>query len=110
MSRQYVPMKDLLADNMSLCVQLETLPGPHHVYAGLPKPRLREIQSPLTWMSCFLAYVSVLMLDTRTRDLQTYGDLVLRDAQCPSWQEYDKIFSQHAALNPAVSGMSQPPR
>jgi hypothetical protein len=32
-SGQYVPMKDLLADNMSLCVQLERLPGPHHVYA-----------------------------------------------------------------------------
>ena len=39
-SGQYVLMKDLLADNMSLCVQLETLPGPHHVYAGLLKPRL----------------------------------------------------------------------
>ena len=70
-------------------MQLETLPGPHHVYADLPKPRLREIQSPLTWMSCFLAYVSVLTPDTRTCDLLTYGRLVLREAQRPGWQEYD---------------------
>jgi hypothetical protein len=98
-------MKDLLADNMSLCLQLETLPGPHHVYSGLPKPRLREIQSPLAWMSCFLAYVAVLTPDAKTRDLLTYGRLVLREAQRhggPGWQEYDKIFRQHAALDPSV--------
>ena len=54
-SGQYVPMKDLLADNMSLCTQLEVLPGPQSIYAGFAKPRLRDIQSPLTWVSCFLA-------------------------------------------------------
>ena len=56
-------------------------------------------------MSRFLAYVSVLTPDTRTRDLLTYGRLVLREAQrhgSPGWQEYDKIFRQHAALDPAV--------
>jgi hypothetical protein len=71
-------MKDLLADNMSLCLQLETLPG----LMCLPKPRLREIQSPLAWMSCFLAYVAVLTPDAKTQDLLTYGRLVLQEDQC----------------------------
>ena len=104
-SGQYVPMKDLLADNMSLCTQLEALPGPHSLYASFPKPRLREIQSPLTWASCFLAYVAVLTPDIHTRNLLTYGRLVIREAQRhggPGWLEYDKIFRQHAALDPAV--------
>jgi hypothetical protein len=104
-SGQYVPMKDLLPDNMSFCTQLEALPGPHSVYAGLPKPRLREIHSPLTWVSCLLAYVAVLTPDTKTRNLLTYGQLVIREAQRhggPGWLEYDKIFRQHAALDPSV--------
>jgi hypothetical protein len=104
-SGQYVPMKDLLADNMSLCTQLEALTGPHSFYAGFAKPRLREIQSPLTWVSCFLAYTAVLTPDAKTRNLLTYGWLVIREAQCHGglgWQEYDKIFRQHAALAPSV--------
>ena len=37
--------------HMSLCMQLKALPGPHNIYAGLVKPQLWEIQSPLTWVS-----------------------------------------------------------
>ena len=98
-------MRDLLPDNMSLCLQLEALPGPHFAYTGLPKPRLREIQSPLTWVSCFLAYIAVLMANPKTRDQLTYARLVVREAQChggPGWQEYDKIFHQHAAFDVTV--------
>ena len=104
-SGQYVPMKDLLADNMSLCNQLEALPGAQHVYTSLPKPRLREIQSPLTWVSCFLVYVAVLTPDAKTRDLLTYGRLIVREAQRhngPGWCDYDKIFRQHAAIDETV--------
>ena len=106
-SGHYVPMKDLhvLADNMSLCSQLEAFPGAQHSFAGLTKPRLREIQSPLTWVSSFLAYAAVLTPDPKTHDLLTYGRLVVREAQRhggPGWSEYDKIFRQHAALDPSV--------
>ena len=104
-SGQYVPMKDLLADNMSLYNLLEALPGTQHVYTSLPKPRLCEIQSPLTWVSCFLAYVAVLTPDAKTRDLLTYGCLIVREAQRhngPGWCEYDKIFRQHAAIDETV--------
>ena len=41
--------------------------------------------------------------DPKTRDLLTYGRLVIREAQrhsgSPGWLEYDKIFRQHAALS-----------
>ena len=90
---------------MSLCTQLEALPGPQYAHAGLPKPRLREIQSPLTWVSCFLAYAAVLTPDPRTRDLLAYGRLIIREAQRhggPGWHEYDKIFRQQAALDKSV--------
>ena len=43
----YVPMKDLLADNMPLCTQLEVLPGPHNIYAGLNKPICKLVQAYL---------------------------------------------------------------
>lgn len=96
-------MKDLLTDNMSLSSQLEAYPGMHHTQPGLPKPRLREIQSPLTWATCFLAYVAVLTEDPKMGDLLTYyGHLILREVQrhCgPGWSEYDKIFRQHAAID-----------
>ena len=98
-------MKDHLADNMSLCTQLEALPGPHNIYAGLAKPQLWESQSPLTRVSCFLAYMAVLTSDAKKRNLLTYGRLVVREAQShggPGWQEYDKIFRQHSALDPSV--------
>ena len=104
-SGQYVPMKELLTDNISLCSQLEAYPGMHHTQPGSPKPRLREIQSPLTWATCFMAYVAVLTEDPKMRDLLTYGRLILREAQrhCgPGWSEYDKIFRQHAALDPTL--------
>ena len=100
-SGQYVPTKDLLAD-MSLWNQL---PGPHYVCSGLPKPRLREIQSPLMWVSCFLAYIAVRTPDPETRYLLTYARLVVREAQRhggPGWLEYDKIFRQYAALDSTV--------
>ena len=56
-TQQFVAMKELQADNMALHGQLEELLSqaavashPHH---------LREIDSPLTWIFCFLAYVVV---------------------------------------------------
>ena len=102
MSGQFVAMKELLADNMSLCHQLDTFPTHQHLFSGGSKPRLREIDSPLTWVSCFLAYAAVRTSDPQTRNLLTYGRLVVREAQRhsgPGWLVYDRIFRQHAALS-----------
>ena len=50
-SGQYMDMKDLLLDNVSLLEQLDTLGGPHASPSlpGTLKPRFREIASVLTW-------------------------------------------------------------
>ena len=104
-SRQFVAMKELLADNKSLHSQLEALPILHAAYAGVSRPCLREIDSPLTWVYCFLAYVAVLSPDSLTRNLLTYARLIIHEAQChsgPGWLEYDKVFWQQAAVNPSL--------
>ena len=104
-SGQFVPMRDLLADNMALCGQMGALPTPQLALPGLHRPRLSEIHSPLAWVSCFMAYVAVLTPDPHTRNLLTYGRLIVREAQRhngPGWREYDKLFRQHAALNPSA--------
>ena len=49
--------------------------------------------------------MAVLTPDPKTQDLLTYGRLVVREAQRhggPGWQEYDKIFRQHAALDSTI--------
>ena len=55
--------------------------GNQHLIVGATKPRLREIDSPLTWASCFLAYAAVKTTDQATHNLLTYGRLVIREAQ-----------------------------
>ena len=63
-SQQYVAMKELLSDNMALHSQLDDLPA-QTALAARPH-RLREIESPLSWVFCFLAYIAV-----RTSDRET---------------------------------------
>ena len=72
-SGQFVAMKELLADNMSLCNQLESFPTHQHIVATAAKPRLREIDSPLTWVACFLAYAAVRAGDTQSIDIRPTG-------------------------------------
>ena len=45
-SGKFVAMKELLADNMTLCHQLEAFPAHQHLCTGGARPRLREIDSP----------------------------------------------------------------
>lgn len=97
-SDQYVAMKELMADNMALHSQLEDLPVQATGSSRLH--RLREVDSPLTWAFCFLAYVAVRTTDDATRDLLSYARLIIREAQChggSGWLEYDKWFRQQQA-------------
>ena len=102
MSGQFVVMKELLTDNMTLCHQLEAFPTNQHIFTETAKPRLRL---PPHVGLLLPAYVAVLTNDSRTRNLLTYGRLVVREAQRhsgPGWIEYDRIFRQHAALSPST--------
>ena len=106
-SGQYMDMKDLLLDNVSLLEQLDTLGGPHTSPSlpGTLKPRFREIASVSTWAYCFLAYVALQTDDHQVRDRLAYARLMIREAQKHrgvGWLDYDKVFRQQAALDPSL--------
>ena len=79
-SGQFVEMRELLRDNISLLGQLETLGGQSGT-TGASRPRLREISSIASWMYSFLAYVAIRSSEESTRDMLAYGRLIIREAQ-----------------------------
>ena len=103
---EFVDMRDLLADNISLHNQLEAL----HGQASLASPtsfcpRLREVPSLSSWVYCFAAYMAVLTTDPRTRDMLAYRRLIIKEALRhggTGWQEYDCTFRRQAAINSSL--------
>lgn len=53
--------------------------------------RMREVQDPLTWVFCFLAFLAAKAEDREsTRDLAAYGMLVIHLARKhPGYKHYD---------------------
>ena len=104
---EFVEMRELLTDNITLLRQLEEV-QPNtpvlHQSSG-SHPRLRGISSILTWVYCFLAYCAVRTDDQFVRGLLTYARLVLREARRyggSGWIEYDRIFRQQAAADQCI--------
>ena len=103
---QFVEMKELLADNVSLLNQLEAVPGMSAVHMlGAARPRLREVSSLASWCYCFLGYVAMRTADQSTRDQMAYARLIIKEAQRHGglgWLDYDRAFRQQAASDPAM--------
>ena len=56
---------------------------------------MREVQDPLTWIHCFLLYVAARVAHQETRDLVTYGLLIIslaRQHGGRGWLAYDNKF------------------
>lgn len=107
-SGQFVEMRDLLADNMALLQQLDTLNVPCALPAipGHLKPHLREITSLPSWMYCFLAYIAILAPDQPTRDRLAYARLIVKEALRhggTGWMAYDRVFRQQAAIDGSLA-------
>lgn len=105
-SGQFIEMRELLADNISLLHQLETIQGypPLHIL-GPARPRLRDVTSLSTWCYCFMGYMAIRTSDTTTRDQLAYGRLILREALRHGgvgWLDYDRAFRQQAAADPTL--------
>ena len=104
---EFVDMRDLLANNISLHNQLEDLHGQTQI-ASTPaslRPRLREIPSLSSWMYCFAAYMTVRTGDTQTREMLAYCRLIIREALrhgSNGWPEYDHIFRCQAAIDSSL--------
>ena len=106
-SGQFVEMRDLLVDNISLLQQLDTFGGQYSgpTLPGTLRPRLREVASLPSWMYCFMAYVAMRATDPGVRDMLAYARLVIREAQRhggSGWLDYDRVFRQQAALDPSL--------
>ena len=86
--------------------QLEAIQGqPLYSLPAAACPRMRDIDSPLTWIYCFLTYAAIRSPEPLARDLMTYGRLILREAQRHGgmgWLEYDRVFRQQAAVESAT--------
>ena len=105
----FVDFKEFLEDNMLLVQRLQELnlvgaqlPSLSHALLG--SSRLREIADPLTWASCFLAFMATSLEQQDARDLAAYGMIVLQLAQKhggTGWLLYDRQFRQHKAAGAA---------
>ena len=106
LSGQFVDMREMLTDNISLLQQLEIMGG--QTAPGLPgvlRPRLREVNTLATWIYCFLAYVAIRSPDPHVRDWLAYARLVVREAQRHGgngFLDYDRVFRQQAALDQTI--------
>ena len=99
---QFIDMRELLADNMALVQQLESVPGSSML--GTSRPRLREVTSLPTWCYCFLGYMAIRTSDPSTRDQLSYARLMIREARRhggTGWLDYDRAFRQQAAVDPS---------
>lgn len=105
---QFVEMRDLLTDNISLLQQLETFHSNCQLPSlpGVLRPKLREVASLSSWVYCFLAYIAIRSDDPGTRHLLAYARLVVRESQRHggrSFMDYDRVFRQQAALDSAMT-------
>ena len=107
---EFVEMRELLADNIALHDQLESVHGPLHSLStpGSLRARIREVPSLISWVYCMAAYVAVRTRDSTTRDMLAYMRLIVREAMRHGggggggWQEYDRSFRNQAAIDPTL--------
>ena len=102
----FVDMRELLADNISLHNQLKALHG--HAPLASPasfRPRLRDVSSLGLWVYCFATYMAVLTTDAWTWDMLAYCLLIIREALRhggTGQQEYDRTFQRQAAIDSSL--------
>ena len=103
-------MRDFLPDNVALLDKLEGM----LYHPGATRPKLREVESILTWSSCLFHMIAIqaAVNPAKVADMCAYGSIVIREAQKhggEGWQVYDSLFRQHAATRPDISWASLDP-
>ena len=109
-SGAFVDFKEFLLDNTLLVQRLQELGQAGAIpIASQPlisNSRMREVSDPLTWASCFLAYLAAKTGHDETRELAAYGMIVLQLARKHSgsgWLLYDRQFRQQQAAGASLS-------
>ena len=67
--------------------------------------RLWEVQDPLSWVSCFLAFVGAKVDSKETRELAAYGQIIIHLARKhggKGWLSYDRLFRQQVAAGSPI--------
>lgn len=107
-SLQFVDLKDFLPDNISVFRSMEKLDSPQ--IASFPtsaRPKFREVNSLLTWVTCFSTYVAILASSHPhlVQSRLAYMSIIIREARKnggDGWKAYDTIFRQNAAEDPTA--------
>ena len=108
-SGAFIPLKELLGDNIALHQRLEEMnggPASQPWWVSAAHPHMRPIRSPLQWVYTMLLYIAVRCPDEPTRQLVTYTRLVLHLAQKhggSGWLDYDHTFRAQAASSPGTA-------
>ena len=97
-------MRELLADNVAVRRHFEEVHGAlgFQVVSVSSRPRVREVTTLPSWITCFLTFLAVSTTDAVTRDRLAYAILIVREAMRhggQGWLEYDRLFHQQACLN-----------
>ena len=100
----HVELKELLPDNVALLQWLQET----NTLGQVPRHPscLRDIRDPLTWVTCFLAFVAAKVDNKETRELLAYGQIILLLAHKHGglgWMIYDNQFRQMAAASAGAS-------
>ena len=106
----FIDFKEFLADNVLLVQRLQELSYSGAHLSPLSQSlsansRLREINDPLTWASCFLAFMATRLELQEARDLAAYGMIILQLARKHGgmgWLVYDRQFRQHRATGASM--------
>ena len=104
----FVDMKEFLQDNVMLGKRLDALGfsaflGP--TWGTSSRPSMREVPAILSWISCFIIYITILA-DTHPRLVHSrlaYMSLIIMEARRnggDGWRSYGTVFRQNAANNP----------
>ena len=106
---QYIDMKELLPDNIRLLRHMEPSDPLNALVPMAPRsrPRLREVNSILSWALCFISYLAVLAEShpSLVRPRLAYFALIISEARRnggEGWLSYDTIFRQNAAEDEAA--------
>ena len=107
-SLAFIDMKEFLPDNIGLLKNLESLDNCQ--VSGLSpaaRPKLREVRSLLTWVSCFTTYTAILAESHPhlVHQRLAYMATIVREARRnggDGWKAYDTIFRQNASGNASV--------
>ena len=106
----FVDFKGFLADNTMLLQRLTELSQAGAVpVASQPlfsSSRMREVSDPLTWASCFLAFMAAKTEHEDTHQLAAYGMIILqlvRKHGGSGWLLYDRQFRLQQAAGAGLS-------